>query len=113
MTATTKMKDIDDIIHNMTAAELWAMNEGVAPIQINWTKEEAEKAQKIYDLMDLTELEYEDIECILDTPHKARLCDIQTYCNALNINVLDFIEKALTLPFAISEFIQKEEEVLV
>ena len=113
MTVATKISDIDDIIHNMTPAELWAMSRDVTPIQINWTMEEAETAEKIYDLMDLTELEYEDIECILDTPHKARLCDIQTYCNTLNINVLDFIEKALTLPFVVSESIQKEEEVLV
>ena len=113
MTAATKINDIDDIIHNMTPAELWAMSENVAPIQINWTEEEAEKAEKIYDLMDLTELEYEDIECILDTPHKARLCDIQTYCNALNINVLDFIKKALIDASAVSETIQKVEEALV
>ena len=105
--------EVADILHNMSAADLWQLNEGVEPIVFDYSKEDIRRVQKNYDLMDLTELEYKDIECILDTPHKARLCDIQTYCNALNINVLDFIEKALTLPFVVSESIQKEEEVLV
>ena len=105
--------EVADILHNMSAADLWQLNEGVEPIVFDYSKEDIRRVQEIYDLMDLTELEYEDIECTLDTPHKARLCDIQTYCNTLNINVLDFIEKALTHSSAVSELIQKEEELLV
>jgi hypothetical protein len=40
-------------------------------------------------------LDYEDIERLLDDPKSAPLSDIQTYCQALNLDVLDFIKKTL------------------
>ncbi len=87
--------EVEDILHNMSAEELWQLNANNTPIQTNATQEEYERAEKIYEIMDLTDLEYADIECLLYEPHKARLCDIKTYCQALNINVLDFIQQAL------------------
>ena len=87
--------EIEDILQNMSAAELWQLDADVEPIQSHYSKEEIEKSKKIYDLMDLTDLEYADIECLLYEPHKARLCDIQVYCHALNINVLEFVQKSL------------------
>ena len=96
MTATKMTNtEIEDILQNMSAAELWQLDADVEPIQFNYSKEEIEKSKKIYDLMDLTDLEYADLECLLYEPNKARLCDIQTYCYALNINVLEFIQKTL------------------
>ena len=95
MTAVINNLDIDELIQNMTPEELWAMSRDKSPIQINATKEEQKRAEQIYEIMDLTDLEYSDIECILYEPHKARLCDIKSYCQALNINVLDFIQKVL------------------
>ena len=70
--------DIDELIHNTSPEELWAMSRNKMPIQINWIGEESEDAEKIYNIMDLTDLEYADVESLLYEPHKARLCDIQT-----------------------------------
>jgi hypothetical protein len=95
MTALINKIDIDERIHNMTPEELWAMSRNAQPIQINATQGEFERAEKIYELMDLTDLEYADVECLIYEPHKARLCDIKVYCHALNINFLDFIQKVM------------------
>ena len=95
MTVINKDIDIDELIHNTSPEELWAMSRNKTPIQINWIGEESEDAAKIYDIMDLTDLEYADVESLLYEPHKARLCDIQTYCRVMNIDVLTFIQKAL------------------
>ncbi len=96
MTATKLTNtEIEDILQNMSAAELWQLDADVEPINFNYSKDEIEKSKKIYDIMDLTDLEYADIEYLLYEPHKARLCDIETYCRVMKIDVLAFIQKAL------------------
>ena len=95
MTAVIKNTDIDELIQSMTPKELWAMSRHAKPIQVNWTEEEVEKSDKIYKIMDLTALDYADVECLLNEPLKARLGDIKIYCQAMNLNVLDFIQNLL------------------
>jgi hypothetical protein len=87
--------EVEDILHNMSATELWQLNAHVAPINLNNTKVETEKAQKIYDMMDLTGLEYDQVERILDAPYNAPVCDIHIYCKAMGIDVVEFIKKVL------------------
>ena len=93
MTAVLKKIDIDELIHNMTPEELWAMSHDKTPIQINWTDEELKESAKIHEIMDLTDLAYADVECLLNEPHKARLCDIKIYCRVLKIDFLAFVQK--------------------
>ena len=100
-------------IQSLSLPELKALFANGTPVIMNWAVDEnPEQLAKIYDIMDLTELEYADVECLLYTPHKARLCDIQTYCHALNIDVLAFIQKVLTVP-TVSVATKQEEGVLV
>jgi hypothetical protein len=87
--------EIDNIYQSMSAAELWQLNSGNTPIELNYTQEEIEKSEQIYTIMDETDLDYEDVEKILFEPKKASLGVIQTYCKTLNIDIVDFIEKAL------------------
>jgi hypothetical protein len=87
--------EIEDILHNMSPSELWQLNDGVQPINIHFKSVNIEKSQKIYDIMDLTDLEYADVEGLLDNPYNATLSDIHTYCKAMNLDMLDFIKKAM------------------
>jgi hypothetical protein len=88
--------EVEDILHNMSATELWQLNADVEPIKHNRTQLDVEKSQKIYAIMDLTDLAYENVACIVENPQAATLQDIHIYCKALNINTLGFIEKALS-----------------
>ena len=54
MTASIKNIDIDELIHNMRPEQLWKMSQDAPPIQINATEEEFDRAEKIYEIMDLT-----------------------------------------------------------
>ena len=40
--------EVADILHNMSAADLWQLNEGVAPIVFDYSKDEIRRVQKIY-----------------------------------------------------------------
>jgi hypothetical protein len=86
---------IDDIFQSMPASELWQLNTDVEPIQINSTKEDIDKSEQIYAIMDATDLAYNEVEKILFNPKSAILGDIEIYCKRLNINISEFIEKAL------------------
>jgi hypothetical protein len=86
---------IDDIFQSMPAAELWQLNADVEPIQINSTQKDFEKTEQIYAIMDATDLAYDEVEKILFNPKSAVLGDIEIYCKRLNINISEFIEKAL------------------
>jgi hypothetical protein len=87
--------EIDNIYHSMSAKELWQNSKDVIPIEVHYTQEDIARGELIYPLMDATELEYKEIETILFDPKRALLGDIQIYCRALNIDVLEFIEKTL------------------
>ena len=88
--------EVEDILHNMSAAELWALNANVEPINLRNEPIDTEKTEKIYALMDLTELEYDSVERLLYNPYNASLSDIHIYCEALDIDVIEFIKKALS-----------------
>ncbi len=87
--------EIEDILHNMSPAELWQLNAGVEPINTDRTPIDVEKSQKIYAIMDLTDLEYEQVERLLDNPYSATLSDIHIYCKALDLDMIEFIKKAM------------------
>jgi hypothetical protein len=89
------IRNTDDFIQSLSVAELKAWSADSTPITLNYTQEEIEKSEQIYTIMDETDLEYEDVEMVLVEPKKASLGVIQTYCKALNIDIADFIEKAL------------------
>jgi hypothetical protein len=89
------IRNTDDFIQSLSVAELKAWSADSTPIALNYTQEEIEKSEQIYKIMDDTDLDYEDVEKILFEPKKASLGVIQTYCKTLNIDILDFIEKAL------------------
>ena len=59
--------EVADILHNMSAAELWQLNEDVEPIVFDYSKKDIHKVQKIYDLMDTFDSEYEDVAYLFDT----------------------------------------------
>ena len=87
---------IDDIFQSMSAAELWALHEDTPPMHIDRpTPEEMAVFEKIWGIMDATGLEYSAVENILFHSQQATLGEIETYCNALTINALEFIEKAM------------------
>ena len=87
--------EVDNIYQSMSARESWQLGSDTEPIELNYTQEDIEKSEQIYPIMDATDLDYEDVEKILFEPKKASLGVIHTYCKALNINILEFIEKAL------------------
>jgi hypothetical protein len=84
---------IEDYIHSLSITELKKLGENVAPIKLNHTPEEMEVAEQIWDIMDLTGLDFESVETILIEPKQASLKNIAIYCKALNINFLDFTSK--------------------
>ena len=87
---------IDDIFQSMSAAELWALNGDTPPMHMDRpTPEEMAVSEKTWRIMDSTGLEYSSVEKILFYPQQATLGEIEVYCSALNINILEFIEKAL------------------
>ena len=59
--------EVADILHNMSAAELWQLNEDVEPIVFDYSKKDIHRVQKIYDLMDTFDSEYEDVAYLFDT----------------------------------------------
>ncbi len=87
--------EVEDILHNMSPAELWQLNANVEPVNRLNGEIDSKKAEKIYNIMALTALEYENIERILDNPYNAPLCDIHIYCKALNLDIIEFIKKTL------------------
>jgi Ca2+-binding EF-hand superfamily protein len=89
------IRNTDDFIQSLSIAELKAWSVDSTPITLNYTQEEIEKSEQIYKVMDETDLDYEDVEKILFEPKKASLGVIQTYCKTLNIDIVDFIGKAL------------------
>ena len=97
MTNTIKLTDekIDDYIQSCSVSELKKLWENSTPIQINQTEEEYKQSEKIWAIMDLTDLDYDSVEKILFEPKRATLGDIAIYCKRLNIHFLEFIEKAL------------------
>lgn len=87
---------IDDIFQSMSAAELWALHHDSEPINLSRpTAEEMARYEKIWAIMDETGLDARSIEKILFDPQQATLGEIEVYCRELNINILEFIEKAL------------------
>lgn len=88
---------IDDIFQSMSAAELWALHRDSKPLNLpRPTAEEMAVSEKIWAIMDATGLEAHCVEKILFYPHQATLGEIEVYCREMHINVLDFVEKALT-----------------
>ena len=86
-------ESIEDYIHSLSIAELKQLGKNVLPIKLNHTQEEMEMAEQIWEIMDLTGLDFEAVENILIAPKQASLKNIAIYCNALNINFLDFTNK--------------------
>ena len=87
--------EIDNIYQSMSAHELWQLGSDTEPIELHDTQEGIEKSEQIYPIMDATDLNFEDVEKILFDPLRATLGTIRTYCKAMNVNILEFIEKAL------------------
>jgi hypothetical protein len=93
---TKTIENTDEYIQSLSISELKAWCADTIPVQLNYTQEEIEQSQHILEIVDATDLDYEVVEKILYEPTKATLVDIKTYCKALNINTLAFIEKALS-----------------
>ena len=90
------MTEIEDIFQSMSAAELWELHRDVKPIDLpRPSAEEMAVYEKIWAIMDATGLEADSVEKILFSPQKATLGEIVVYCRELNLNVLEFIEKAV------------------
>lgn len=89
-------REIDDIYQSMSAAELWVLHKEVEPIEINRVApEELVISQKIWAIMDQTDLDYESVEKILFNPKQATLGDIAIYCKTMKIDYQVFIGKVL------------------
>ena len=89
------INNVDEYIQSLSVEQLREWCADSTPIKINWTKEEIEKSNKIYEIMDLTDLDYAEVELILDNPRTAPLCNIQIYCKAMKLDMFEFIGKAL------------------
>ena len=48
-----------------------------------------------FGFFDLTDLDYAEVELILDNSRTAPLCNIQIYCKAMKLDMFEFIGKAL------------------
>jgi hypothetical protein len=92
---TAIINNVDDYIQTLSVGELKAWCADGKTIDMNWTDEELEKSQKIYDIMDATEMEYVQVERLLDNPYHAPLSDIHTYCKAMDLDMFEFIKKSL------------------
>ncbi len=89
------INNVDEYIQSLSVEQLREWCDDSTPIKINWTDEEIEKSNKIYEIMDLTDLNYVEVELILDNPRTAPLCNIQIYCKAMKLDMFEFIGKAL------------------
>ena len=92
---TKAIENVDEYIQNMSVEELNEWCKDATPIELNYSKEEIEQSKKIYEIMDLTDLDFEDVEKVLYEPRNAPLYAIEIYCKRLNINTLEFIQKVL------------------
>jgi hypothetical protein len=90
------MTNINDIYHNLSPDELWALGKDTPATKVNWTAAEHAEFEKLCDLQDKTDLEFDVLRLILNKPHEASLGNILIYCNALNIDPHTFLEKTLT-----------------
>ena len=89
------INNVDEYIQSLSIEQLRDWCADSTPIKINWTKEEIEKSNQIYEIMDLTDLDYTEVELLLDNPRTAPLCNIQIYCQAMKLDMFEFIYKAL------------------
>lgn len=97
MTLTRSKQETSEYIQSLSIAEIKALFADGTPVKMNWADDEDfEQSERIYLIMDLTDLEYADVLRLLNEPRKAPLGDIETYCRAMNINILDFIQNALS-----------------
>jgi hypothetical protein len=90
------MTNIDDLYHNLSPDELWALGKDAPATKVNWTAEEHQEFEQLCDLQDKTDLEFDVLRLILNRPHEASLGNILIYCNALSIDIHVFLEKTLT-----------------
>ncbi len=100
------MKDIDEIYYNLTPDELWALGKDEPASKVNWTAAEHQEFEQLCELQDKTDLEFDTLRLILNTPHEASLGDILIYCNALSIDPHVFLEKMLTKRFVKETILQ-------
>ena len=89
------INNVDKYLQSLSVEQLRDWCADSTPIKINWTEEEIEKSNKIYEIMDLTDLDYAEVELILDNSRTAPLCNIQIYCKAMKLDMFEFIGKAL------------------
>ena len=89
------INNIDEYIQSLSVEQLREWCADSTPIKIKWTEEEIEKSNKIYEIMDLTDLDYAEVELILDNLRTAPLCNIQIYCKSMKLDMFEFIGKAL------------------
>ena len=89
------INNVDEYIQSLSVEQLRDWCADSTPIKIDWAEEEIEKSNKIYEIMDSTDLDYAEVEVILDNPRTAPLCNIQIYCKAMKLDMFEFIGKAL------------------
>ena len=89
------INNVDEYIQSLSVEQLREWCADSKPIKIDWTEKEIEKSNKIYEIMDLTDLDYAEVELILDNPRNAPLYNIQIYCKAMKLDMFEFIGKAL------------------
>ena len=80
---TAIINNVDDYIQNLSVGELKAWCADGKPIEMNWAEEDIVKSEKIYTVMDATDLEYTQVERLLNNPSNAPLSDINVYCKAM------------------------------
>lgn len=90
------MKNIDDVYHNLSLDKLWALGKNTLATNPNWTAAEHQEFEKLCELQDKTEFEFDVLRLILNKPHEASLGSILIYCNALDIDPHLLLEKTLT-----------------
>ena len=97
MILTRNKAETSEYIQSLPIEEIKALFANGKPVKLSWADEEdAEQSEKIYQIMDLTDLEYRVVLRLLNEPRKAPLEDIETYCRVMNIEIFDFIKDALS-----------------
>ena len=89
------MATMDEIYHNLTPDELWALGKDTPKSELNWTEEEHREFEELCVLQDQTGLDFDVLRLILNNPQEASMSDVLIYCNALNIDPHSFLDTLL------------------
>jgi hypothetical protein len=95
MTTLAEKIDIDDLIHNLTYEEVWAMGRGAKPVQMNWLAGDFDENEENFTTKNGSVISSNLLDLMQYNPMSASLEQILTYCKAIDFDPIVFIKTVL------------------